>query len=104
MIHARFFFRALSVAPDVLFRLVGEEGVLLNLNTELYLGLNPVGTRMWNVLGTASSIQAAYDALLREYEVEPAQLRADLEEFIDQLLGQKLIEAGPLAEESHGPA
>jgi len=92
------------VAPDVLFRLVGEEGVLLNLQTELYLGLNTVGTRMWSVLGTASSIQAAYDALLREYDVEPTKLRADLEEFIDQLLGQKLIEAGPLAEESHGPA
>ena len=90
------------VAPDVLFRLVGEEGVLLNLNTEMYLGLNLVGTRMWNVLGSASSIQAAYDELLQEYEVEPAQLRADLEEFIDQLLGQKLIEAGPVPEERRG--
>ena len=92
------------VAPDVLFRLVGDEGVLLNLNTEQYLGLNPVGTRMWNVLSSAASIQAAYDDLLQEYEVEPAQLRADLEEFIDQLLGQRLIEAGPLAAESHRPA
>jgi hypothetical protein len=82
-----------SVAPDVLFRLVGEEGVLVNLNTELYLGLNPVGTRMWSVLGSTNSIQAAYDQLLQEYEIDPAQLRADLEEFIDQLIGQKLIEA-----------
>ena len=88
-----------SVAPDVLFRLVGEEGVLLNLNTTRYLGLNAVGTRMWSALSSASSIQAAYDELLMEYEVEPAQLRADLEEFIDQLLGQKLIEAGPMTEE-----
>jgi hypothetical protein len=89
-----------SVAPDVLFRLVGEEGVLVNLNTELYLGLNAVGTRMWDAISSASSIQAAYDRLLQEYEVEPAQLREDLEEFVDQLLGQKLIEARPAAEES----
>jgi hypothetical protein len=80
------------VAPDVLFRLVGDEGVLVNLRTELYFGLNPVGTRMWNVLSSANSIQAAYDTLLEEYEVEPAQLRADLEELIEQLLRQKLIE------------
>ena len=97
------FAQRVRVAPDVLFRLVGEEGVLLNLNTEMYLGLNLVGTRMWSVLGSASSIQTAYDELLQEYDVEPAQLRADLEEFIDQLLGQKLIVAGP-AIESHGPA
>ena len=53
------------VAPDVLFRLVGEEAVLVNLQTERYLGLNPVGTRMWSVLSSASSIQAAYDELLQ---------------------------------------
>jgi len=82
-----------------LFRLVGEEGVLLNLTTGMYLGLNLVGTRMWKVLGSTSSIQAAYDELLQEYEVEPSQLRGDLEEFIDQLLDQKLIEADPLTEE-----
>jgi hypothetical protein len=96
------FAQCVRVAPDVLFRLVGEEGVLLNLKTEMYLGLNLVGTRMWNVLGSASSIQAAYDELLQEYDVEPAQLRADLEEFIDQLLAQKLIEAGPVTEEGRG--
>jgi hypothetical protein len=60
------FSERLTVAPDVLFRLVGDEGVLLNLNTTLYLGLNPVGTRMWNALTSSSSIQAAYDTLLAE--------------------------------------
>jgi hypothetical protein len=83
------------VAPDVLFRLVGDEGVLVNLNTEVYLGLNPVGSRMWSVLNEATSVQAAYEALLQEYEVDPERLRGDIEEFIDQLLGQKLIEAAP---------
>jgi hypothetical protein len=93
------FSACVRVAPAVRFRLVGEEGVLVNLDTEVYLGLNPVGTRMWSVLSSANSIQAAYDALLQEYDVEPAQLRADLEEFIDQLLMQQLIEAGPATEE-----
>jgi Coenzyme PQQ synthesis protein D (PqqD) len=98
------FSERLSVAPDVRFRLVGDEGVLLNLNTTLYLGLNPVGTRMWHALTSAGSIQAAYDALLEEYEVEPAELRADLEEFIQRLLGQKLVVAGPASEEADGQA
>jgi hypothetical protein len=84
-----------SVAPDVLFRIVSDEAVLVNLNTEVYLGLNAVGTRMWSVLNSTSSIEAAYKALLQEYDVEPAQLRSDLEEFLDRLLGQKLIETLP---------
>jgi Coenzyme PQQ synthesis protein D (PqqD) len=96
------FSERVRVAPDVMFRLVGEEGVLLNLQTGMYLGLNLVGSRMWNVLGTAGSIQAAYDELLQEYDVEPAQLRTDLEEFIDTLFAQKLIEVGPRTEERRG--
>ena len=86
------------VAPDVLFRLVGDEGVLVNLNTEQYHGVNAVGARMWNALGGADSIQAAYDALVQEYDVEPARLRKDLEEFVGQLLAQQLIETHPAGE------
>ena len=85
------------VAPDVLFRLLSDEAVLVNLNTEVYLGLNAVGARMWSVLTSAGSVQAAYDALLQEYDVAPAQLRGDLEEFLDQLVAQRLLEAAPAA-------
>ena len=84
----------MRVAPDVMFRLVGEEGVLVNLATERYLGLNAVGARMWQVLSNAHSIQAAYAQLLSEYDVDAATLRADIEEFVEQLLAQALIHVG----------
>jgi hypothetical protein len=82
-----------------MFHVVGEEAVLLNLKTELYLGLDPVGTRMWAVLHESASIEAAYEALLAEFEVEPERLRADLDEFLDKLIGQGLVEisAGEVA-------
>jgi len=95
------FSACVRVAPDVMFRLVGDEGVIVNLNTERYLGLNAVGTRMWTVLGNVGSIAAAYEQLLQEYDVEPARLRADLDEFIDRLLGQQLIETRPATDASH---
>jgi hypothetical protein len=95
------FSERVTIAPDVLFRLVGDEAVLLNLTTELYLGLDLVGARMWTVLNDAPSIQAAYDALLQEYEVEPDRLRQDIDELLSQLLEQGLIEVCP-AEVSGG--
>jgi len=90
------FFTGIAIAPQVMFQTVGEESVLLNLKTSLYLGLDPVGTRMWTVLTGAESIQDAYDLLLAEYEVTPEQLRKDLEEFLDKLSEQGLIEARPV--------
>lgn len=89
------FSQRVTIAPDVLFRLMGEEAVLLNLKTELYLGLDAVAARLWTVLKDAPSIQAAYDALVDEYEVPPERLRQDLDEFLDKLLEQGLIEVGP---------
>lgn len=87
----------LTAAPDVLFRLLSDEAVLVNLRTEQYLGLNPVGARMWNVLMAAASIEAAYEELLKEYEVEPAELRRDLGDLVDQLVDHQLVEAAPPA-------
>jgi hypothetical protein len=83
------------VSPDVMFRTVGDEAVLLNLKTELYLGLDAVGTRMWEALTNAGSIQEAHDSLLSEYDVQANQLRPDLETLIDQLIEQGLIEVKP---------
>lgn len=82
----------IKCSADVLFRMIGDEAVLLNLKTELYLGLDPVGSRMWQLLTTSPSLQAAYDALLQEYEVLPDRLRQDLDRFVGDLLEQSLIE------------
>jgi hypothetical protein len=64
---------------------------VLNLDTESYLGLDPVGTRMWNVLTEQSSIEAAYQVLLSEYDVAPETLRADIERLLGDMLEHKLI-------------
>ena len=83
-----------SAAPDVLVQVMGEEAVMLNLKTELYLGLDAVGTRMWILLTESPSIQHAYESLLREYEVEATRLERELNDFIDRLLEQSLIHLG----------
>jgi hypothetical protein len=79
--------------PDgVMFREVGGEAVLLNLQSESYFGLDEIGTRMWSALTEAPSIEAAYATLLAEFDVEEEALRTDLSEFI-----AKLAEAGLVA-------
>jgi hypothetical protein len=80
------------VVPEtVLFRELDGEAVILNLETESYLGLDAVGTRMWSVLTAQPSIEAAYQVLLAEYDVAPETLRADLERLLGEMLEHKLI-------------
>ncbi len=81
-----------TTPEGVLVREISGESVLLNLNSESYFGLDEVGTRMWAALTTAPSIEAAYEILLEEFDVEAEELRSDLSAFI-----RTLEEAGLLA-------
>jgi hypothetical protein len=84
------------VAGDVLISNLQDESVILNLDSEQYFGLDEVGTRMLSALSASSSIEAAYELLLAEYDVDRHVLRQDLTSLIEHLLQQGLvtIEAG----------
>lgn len=81
-----------AVPPHVLLQQVGQESVLLDLKTETYFGLDPVGTRMWEALIKAATVEAAYNDLLETYEVDPTQLKKDLEALLDNLVRNGLLE------------
>ena len=79
------------VPEDVLISNLQDEAVILNLNSERYFGLDNVGTRMLTVLSTSNSIEAAYELLLTEYDVDPHLLRRDLMSLIENLVEQGLL-------------
>ena len=83
------------VDPEVLFRVVGEETVILNLKTEQYLGLNDTGTRIWTALANARTLQQAYDEVLAEFDVGREDLKKDMQELLDALIAQRLVEVVP---------
>ena len=83
--------RRVAKSPDVLLQDLEGEAVLLNLRNGQYYGMDENSYSMYKTLTTSSSVQAAYEALSREYEVEPAQLKTDLEQFLAHLLENGLI-------------
>jgi hypothetical protein len=80
-----------KIPDDVLISKLQEESVILNLDNERYYGLDNVGTRMLSVLSTSNSIEAAYNELLEEYDVESEVLRHDLLALVEKLLEQGLV-------------
>ena len=78
-------------APEVLLQDLEGEAVLLNLANGQYYGLDEASYHMYQTLLSSASVQAAFEALSREYEVEPGQLRADLDQFLAHLLENGLL-------------
>ena len=83
--------RQVIKAPDVLLQDLNGEAVLLNLRNGQYYGMDENSFHMYKALTTSSSIQAAYETLSQEYEVEPGQLRSDLDKFLAHLLENGLL-------------
>ena len=80
------------VPDDVLVSRLQEESVILNLDSERYYGLDDVGTRILSVLTNSDSIEAAYQSLLAEYEVDESVLRQDLLALVESLVQQGIVQ------------
>ena len=84
-----------ATPAHVLVRLLDQESVLLNLETEQYFGLDETGTRMWQLVTTSPNIDAAYQELLAEYDVQPEMLRENLTELLGHLVEHGLLQVLP---------
>ena len=80
-----------TVPDDVLISQLQEESVILNLDSERYFGLDDVGTRFLSVLTSSESIEAAYEQLREEYDVDPQVLRSHLLALVENLIDQGLL-------------
>jgi len=85
-----------ATPAHVLVRFLDRESVLLNLETEQYFGLDETGTRMWQLVTASPNIDAAYQELLAEFDVEPELLRSNLMELLGRLVDSGLLQVLPL--------
>jgi len=75
----------------VLYKDVGGEAVLLDLETETYFGLNGVGARLWHLLAASRSLGEVQDALMDEFDVAPEVLTKDVLDLVEELLERRLV-------------
>ena len=85
----------LVIAEQVLFRQVEDEGVLLDLKSGTYFGLNDVGARAWQLIVEHGSLSRVVEVLQDEYEAEPEIVERDLLALAGQLIGQQLARVKP---------
>jgi hypothetical protein len=84
--------RRLRIPEHVLHQNLQGEMVLLDLNSNTYFGLDEVGTRFWELVGADGRPGAVIDSMLQEYEVERADLEADLGRLVEELVEKGLLE------------
>ena len=83
------------VAEHAMHQSFDDEAVVLDLAGGAYFRLNRTAARAWERLKSGATVDQLADALAREFEVERAVLRADMEALVLDLSSRGLVREGP---------
>ena len=81
----------LTIPPQVMSRLVGDETVLLDLASGIYFGVDGVAKRIWESISEGQSLKQAAAVVVSEFEVDEAQAQADVLDFASDLVERGLL-------------
>ena len=81
---------------DWLSAKVGEEIMMMSAARGAYLGVNAVGARIWELIETPRDMAAICATLVREFAVDDATCRAEVERFVADMSkhGAIVVDAG----------
>ena len=70
---------------------IGEEVVMLDMESGFYFGLNSVASIIWGMMKDGITFEVLCNKLMEQFDVERSLCEADTQELIDQLLEKKII-------------
>lgn len=78
--------------PNLIWRVVDGEAILLDTATGYHFSLDPIGTEIWQSLQASESIDDIVARIARTYAVDSNVVRADVAEFVNELQSARLWE------------
>jgi hypothetical protein len=71
---------------------LGDETILLSMQSAIYYGLDPLGSRIWELVREPIRVSEIRDVITREYDVDLQRCEADVLAFLHELAAKGLIE------------
>jgi hypothetical protein len=82
---------SLRVGDQVVFHDLDGEVVLLNLETGVYFGLDPVGSRIWSLIDGRRTTAQVVTAIVEEYDVDAPTCETDVARLVASLRSHGLL-------------
>lgn len=83
---------SIVLSDQVLLRPVEDTGVMLDLQTERYIGLDEVALQMVQTAQSCPDLAAAVSELGKIYDADVAEIESDLLELMTDLRDRGLVE------------
>lgn len=80
--------------PELLYSKIGDEIVLLTIDSGKYFKVDAVGSRIWEIIKEPTTIKTLLNQLIEEYEVSFEECQQDVMSFMERLQKDELILLG----------
>jgi hypothetical protein len=70
---------------------LGDEIVMMNTDNGDYIGINGVGSDIWNLLNEPIRIDDLIKKITEVYDVTPEQGKIDIDIFLQRMLKQEML-------------
>jgi hypothetical protein len=74
---------------------VADTSVLLDIDSGYFFQLNRTGAAIWSLVSEPRSLGAICDRMAGDFRVDPETCRADVVEFVGDLLERGVLEVRP---------
>jgi hypothetical protein len=81
----------LFIKPNISYRSLGDETVLLNLDTNIYYSLNSTAKFFWDNLEEYNSVNAAAQLMQSRYDAPADRISQDLLELANDLFAEGFV-------------
>jgi len=79
------------IHPELTWRLLDGEAVIVSPTSGEIRVLNHVGTKIWQLIVDSHTVEDIEQVLVNQYKLSPQQAKADVSAFLEDLLERGLI-------------
>lgn len=78
-------------AAHTAYQVIEGEAIILDIPGKTLRGLNPVATRIWQLMDGKRTVGEITKTIVEEFEGDEQEMIQDVKAFMDELLDKKLI-------------
>lgn len=82
----------LKISPHVRYRLIEDETLIINQDSNQLLVANAIGARILDLIKKGHTLQEIEQILAQEYHVGDANVAEDLDSFCSRLVDEKILQ------------
>jgi hypothetical protein len=81
----------ISLTPNILSKRLGEELILINLETDRIFSLNLTGAKAWEIIEDTKDLDLVKKGLLDQFDVSPELLDEELNRILNALAAEGFV-------------